>query len=99
MMGDTIRNASAHTEELGDGRSVERGGFAHDVDLNEETNARLLREGRIIKIPEAQAPDPPQLTGAALDARAKLLDIEGRGDMSADELRAKIAEKEKEARQ
>jgi hypothetical protein len=96
-MGDTIRCASGHTEELGDGRSVERGGFAHDVDLSDETNARLLREGRIIKVPADQAPDPPKLTGAALDARAKALDIEGRGDMSADELRDAIAKKEEEA--
>jgi hypothetical protein len=98
-MGETIRCTSEHSEELGDGRSVERGGFAHGVDLSDEINARLLREDRIIRVPEDQAPDPPKLTGAALEARAKALDIEGRGDMSADELRDAIAKKEEEEAQ
>lgn len=93
-MGDTIRSSSDHSEDLGDGRSVERGGFAHNVDLKDDVNARLLREGRIIKVPDDEAPPPPRLTGTALDARAKALDIEGRSDMTADELRDAIVKKE-----
>jgi hypothetical protein len=90
-MGETIRNTSQHSEELGDGRSVERGGFALDVDLDNEVNRRLLDEGRIIRASEPE--DPPKLTGAALHARAKALGIESK-NLSADELRDKIAEQE-----
>jgi hypothetical protein len=59
-MDNTIRCNSGHTEELGDGRSIERGGFAHGVDLQDETNARLLRDGLIIEVPSpADQPDKP----------------------------------------
>lgn len=93
-MGDTIRCVSDHAEDLSDGRVAAVGEFYHDVDLKHPTQKRLLKEGRIIRVPEADAPEPEKLTGDALQRRAQDLDIQGRSDMSADQLRAAIADAE-----
>lgn len=105
-MGDPIRVRSNHAEDLADGRTVESGGYARDVDLRDPVNKRLLDEDRIIKVAESDVPEgvpaapvPPKLTGDALDQRARDLNIEGRTTLSADELRDAIAEKEEEAGQ
>lgn len=112
-MGETIRNISGHSEELGDGRSVERGGFAEDVDLNDNgINQRLLGEGRITRVdpkPETTEPDPPDESEPdtrtefqKLVAEAQDLGLKGALQReSADRLSERIAEakKQKEAAQ
>lgn len=96
MTISTVKCVSDHVEDLADGLSVAPGEIAYEVDTTEPHNTRLLDEGRIIRVNEADVPDPPKLEGRALNQRAQELDIEGRSDMSADQLRDAIAEKEKE---
>jgi hypothetical protein len=88
-----VKCVSRHAEDLDDGRMIAPGEVA-DVDLNHPHNKRLLDEGAVVLLNEEE--DPGILTGKALADRAEELEIEGRSNMKADELRAAIVEKEKE---
>lgn len=70
---------------LEDGMLLEAPG----VELDED-----LQPLPVEPVEETEPAGATQLTGKALDDRAKELDIEGRSDMSADELRAAVAEAE-----
>lgn len=65
-----------------------------DNDAGDEPNATDDQSGRVPNTPLAGKSDGP-LAGAALNARAAELGIEGRGSMSADEKRKAIAKAEK----
>lgn len=90
---DSIKNVSVHSESLADGRDLPVGEVAHEVDLTLPENKALLEQGRIIKVAGGDA-EPPVLTGEALNKRAAELEIEGRSNMNADELRAAVSEAE-----
>lgn len=82
-----------HPEVLASGRTAAPGEFipADAIDPTEQPDVRLLAEGLLI---EASLSPDAELAGDELQDRARALDIHGRSDMSADELRAAIAEAE-----
>lgn len=68
-MNHTVRCVSTHHEDLADGRVVEPGGRAENVDLTLPHNQRLLDESRIIV--ETSEPAP---TGTVEDILAAVGD-------------------------
>jgi hypothetical protein len=103
---DNAVSVSTHVETLDSGRSIapdER--FVLSVEEQQsDGNARLIRERKILIDPDVKAPESEAggLAGKALERRAKELNIEGYSTMSADDLRAAVAdaeEKEKEGNQ
>jgi len=78
---------------LADGRE-----FTIEADSEDTARQRGRDYGsRVVSVEAAETPadedsdETPKLTGDALDERARELDIEGRGTMSADEKREAIA--------
>jgi hypothetical protein len=91
-MSDSVVCVSDHAEDLApDGIVLSPGATATDVDLDNEHNRRLLKEGRIKQV---EPREERKLEGKALDRRAEELQIEGRTTMTADEKRAAVAEAE-----
>lgn len=100
------RFVGSHADELEGGRPIEPGEFTGPIDASEAKNHQLVEDGLLIEVSDGtyqntyghKAPEPPmsqpRLTGADLDKRARELDIEGRSDMSADELRDAVAQAE-----
>lgn len=88
------RFIGSHAEELDGGRPIAPGDYTGPIEANADENpknAALVEEGLLI---EATAPEPdsdPQLTGSELQKAAAELDIKDRTKMSADELRAAVA--------
>lgn len=94
-MGDTIKCVSDHAEDLGDGRTLPVGHLAPDVDSENVTVQRLLAEGKVIVVDDdTDGPRVEALAGRELRDRAAALGIEGRSSMSADQLRAAVADAE-----
>jgi len=65
-----------------------------EVDENNPIVADLFDQGKLIEVDVPT--EPAKLTGKALQDRAKELDIEGRNEMNADQLRDAVAAKEAE---
>lgn len=102
-MPASYRYTHRQPTSLASGRPLALADVVTDDDLtrDEEGNVVpddqwLLDDRRLVPVEESETyPDAPEeLTGEALEARAKELKIEGRSQMSADELRAAVAEKE-----
>jgi len=92
-----------HPENLASGAMIGPGERVARADLDLEGADRwLVDEGRLRPLSDftptaeelAEHEAGPVLSGKALDKRAADLEIEGRSSMSADELRAAIAERE-----
>lgn len=81
-----------HAEFLGSGQPIAPGDTV-EIDADDTHDARLLDEGLLIEVAGDNS-DDDKLTGKALQDRAAELEIEGRSDLSADELRQAIAEAE-----
>lgn len=93
-MPDAYKNARLAPTDLASGRVLGPGEAAPADAFNFDNphDARLRDEGSII---EAVLPEPdPELAGEALEQRARDLGIEGRSRMTADELRAAVADAE-----
>jgi hypothetical protein len=90
MSTTPVKCISDIVEDLADGGQLPPGEIA-EVDLDDPFYDRLLKENRIVALEPVQEP-----TKKELQERAAELDITGRSNMSIDELRRAIAEKEKE---
>jgi hypothetical protein len=88
----TVTYVGPVADTLDDGRPIAPGETIEDLDLDLPHNKLLHDEGRLVVLDQKRE----RLTGKALSDRAAELDIEGRTDMSADQLRAAIAKKEAE---
>lgn len=101
-----FRFVGSHPDELDGGRPIEPGEFTGPIDPELPKNEQLLADELLLSVPdgtyeESTGGPPPEapelLKGEALNKRASELNIEGRSDMSADELRAAVAQAEAEA--
>lgn len=92
--GPNARCASRHAEDLASGRTVAPGEsfYLSAAEQGDPHNKRLIDEGKVL----ITASNEGELTGDALERRAKQLKIEGRSEMNADQLRAAVAEAERE---
>lgn len=91
-MKATVTYVGNVADTLDDGRPIAPGDRLEDIDLDLPHNKLLHDEGRLIVLEAKEE----KLTGPALKERAAELEIEGRADMNADDLRAAIAKKEAE---
>jgi hypothetical protein len=99
------RVIGSHAVSLVGGRMVETGGFTGPIDPSHDEHKQLIDDGQLTPVKagtykKEYDQDPPdaavRLTGDSLSKRAAELDIEGRSDMNADQLRAAVAEREED---
>lgn len=90
-------HVGSHADTLASGRIVGPGERVTHTDLGDE-DQHIVDEGRLVDVASFGG-DENTLSGKRLQARAAELDIEGRSSMSADDLRAAIAEREAEEAQ
>lgn len=96
--GTEYVNISTHADVLANGRNIGPSDRVLEAELTEE-DLYLVEDGRLVAVDsfDSSTDEAPQLSGDALVERARELEIEGRSSMSADELRAAIADAEQGA--
>lgn len=86
------RVTKASAVQIADGRIYGPGERIEFFDPTEPHNARLVKRGAVVWLVRQ-----PALTGKALEERARELDITGRSEMTADQLREAIKTVEENA--
>jgi hypothetical protein len=92
-MADSYTFAGPHPESLASGRPLALGDTdISGVNPDDPHDKFLIDEGWLVNA----SPEPDQLSGDALNERARDLNIKGRSQMGVDELRAAVKQAEKE---
>lgn len=85
---NTYACVSRHAEDLTGGRTLLPGERA-EVDADDPHNKRLIDEGKLVPVGEAEGPSLKEL-----QSRAKELEVEGRSNMNKEQLAEAVAEAE-----